>query len=63
MEPSEQKLPTKATMEIMRQLQEVTAPQIFTPRIVYDGRKNAFSIKELPFTEGTQKVRENKSTM
>ncbi len=44
-------------MEIIKRLQERDRPQIFTPRAAYDGRKNLFSIRELPFTEGTQTVR------
>ncbi|KAJ3555887.1 hypothetical protein NM688_g2332 [Phlebia brevispora] len=52
--PDEQRLPTRATMQIIRRLQEVIAPQIFTPRAVYDGRKNLFSIGELPFPDGAQ---------
>ncbi|KAJ3552097.1 hypothetical protein NM688_g4337 [Phlebia brevispora] len=54
MTPDEQKLPTTATMQVIRRLQEVVAPQIFTPRVVYDGRKNLFSIRELPFPDGAQ---------
>lgn len=45
-------------MELVRQLQTTVAPQIFTPRAVYDGRKNVFSVRELPFgPEGTKEVR------
>ncbi|GJE84216.1 argonaute-like protein [Phanerochaete sordida] len=40
-------------MEIIRKLQEETAPEVFTPRCVYDGRKNMFGIRELPFEEGS----------
>jgi eukaryotic translation initiation factor 2C len=36
-------------MDIVTTLQQVVAPQIFTPRAVYDGRKNLFAIRELPF--------------
>lgn len=36
-------------MDIIEQLQLVTAPEIFTPRVVYDGRKNIFAIRQLPF--------------
>ncbi|KAF7789470.1 hypothetical protein EIP86_000416 [Pleurotus ostreatoroseus] len=53
MVPSEQTLPSRLTMQIMHALQTETAPEIFTPRAAYDGRKNLFSIRELPFTEGT----------
>lgn len=54
--PSEQTLPIKANMDVIRQLQQVTAPQVFTPRCVYDGRKNLFSIRRLPFTDDTATV-------
>lgn len=57
MTPSEQTLPIARNMEIIRRLQEDTAPQVFTPRCAYDGRKNLFSIRELPFTEGSAQVR------
>jgi eukaryotic translation initiation factor 2C len=38
-------------MDLIKQLQTVVAPQIFTPRAVYDGRKNIFAARELPFGE------------
>jgi eukaryotic translation initiation factor 2C len=38
-------------MDLVKQLQTVVAPQLFTPRAVYDGRKNIFSARELPFGE------------
>lgn len=57
MVPSEQTLPVRANMDVIRELQTKTAPEIFTPRCVYDGRKNMFSIRELPFTEGTAQVK------
>jgi eukaryotic translation initiation factor 2C len=47
--PSEKVLPAKLNMELIRRLQTVVAPQVFTPRAVYDGRKNMFSMRELPF--------------
>ncbi|CDO71262.1 hypothetical protein BN946_scf184908.g19 [Trametes cinnabarina] len=47
--PSEKTLPARLNMEIIARLQTVTAPQIFTPRAVYDGRKNMFAARELPF--------------
>lgn len=43
-------------MELVKHLQEVIAPQVFTPRAVYDGRKNLFSIRELPFDQGSKTV-------
>jgi eukaryotic translation initiation factor 2C len=36
-------------MDIIKELQTVVAPTIFTPRAVYDGRKNMFAVRELPF--------------
>jgi hypothetical protein len=36
-------------MDIIEQLQLFAAPEIFTPRVVYDGRKNIFAIRQLPF--------------
>lgn len=36
-------------MALIKTLQTQVAPQIFTPRAVYDGRKNMFAIRELPF--------------
>ncbi|KAF8165280.1 argonaute-like protein [Crassisporium funariophilum] len=47
--PSEKTLPARLNMDIIKQLQTNTAPDIFTPRAVYDGRKNMFAIRELPF--------------
>jgi len=35
-------------MEVITKLQNDN-PQVFTPRAVYDGRKNLFSPKALPF--------------
>ncbi|KAJ7179067.1 hypothetical protein C8R46DRAFT_1345500 [Mycena filopes] len=40
--PSEKTLPARMTMDLIRRLQFDVAPQIFTPRCVYDGRKNIF---------------------
>ncbi|KAK0206676.1 argonaute-like protein [Desarmillaria ectypa] len=47
--PSEKTLPARLNMELIRALQTTTAPAIFTPRAVYDGRKNLFAARELPF--------------
>ncbi|KAJ7228592.1 argonaute-like protein, partial [Mycena pura] len=52
--PSEKTLPARMTMDLIRRLQFDVAPQIFTPRCVYDGRKNIFSIRRLPFETGSQ---------
>ncbi|KAH7105502.1 eukaryotic translation initiation factor 2C [Auriculariales sp. MPI-PUGE-AT-0066] len=40
--------PARLNMEIVNKLQEQT-PQVFTPRVVYDGRKNIFSPQALNF--------------
>lgn len=45
--PSEKVLPQKMNMDLIKQLQFVIAPQIFTPRAVYDGRKNMFAVRRL----------------
>lgn len=55
--PSEKVLPARLNMDLIRQLQTVVAPEIFTPRAVYDGRKNLFAVRELPFPEGSKEVR------
>ncbi|KAK0482092.1 argonaute-like protein [Armillaria luteobubalina] len=47
--PSEKTLPARLNMELIRELQSTTAPAIFTPRAVYDGRKNLFAARALPF--------------
>ncbi|KAH9844266.1 argonaute-like protein [Rhodofomes roseus] len=49
--PDEKTLPARLNMEIIDRLQKVIAPQVFTPRAVYDGRKNLFAARELPFGE------------
>ncbi len=55
--PIEIILPARVNMELMSQLQMVVAPELFTPRAVYDGRKNLFSLRELPIPEGKAEVR------
>jgi eukaryotic translation initiation factor 2C len=47
--PAEKQLPIRLNMDIIEQLQLFTAPEIFTPRVVYDGRRNIFAIRQLPF--------------
>ncbi|KAI0375597.1 argonaute-like protein [Pilatotrama ljubarskyi] len=47
--PSEKTLPARLNMEIIERLQTVIAPEVFTPRAVYDGRKNMFAARPLPF--------------
>ncbi|KZW04251.1 eukaryotic translation initiation factor 2C [Exidia glandulosa HHB12029] len=41
--------PARLNMEIIIKLQNLVAPDVFTPRVVYDGRKNIFSPRALPF--------------
>ena len=57
--PAEKVLPARLNLEIIRRLQEAVAPAIFTPPAVYDGRKNMFAPRLLPFEEGrpSQEVR------
>src|ERR1700676_1935439 len=50
--PSEKVLPARLNMDLIKHLQENVAPDIFDPRVVYDGRKNAFSPQQLAFHDG-----------
>lgn len=34
-------------MELIKKLQVEVAPQVFTPRAVFDGKKNMFTAREL----------------
>ncbi|KAJ7333267.1 hypothetical protein DFH08DRAFT_966102 [Mycena albidolilacea] len=52
--PLEKTLPARMTMDLIRCLQFDVAPQIFTPRCVYDGRKSIFSIHRLKLDIGSQ---------
>ncbi|KAH6907498.1 argonaute-like protein [Coprinopsis sp. MPI-PUGE-AT-0042] len=45
----EKKLPARVNLAIITQLQTKVAPGIFTPRGVYDGRKNFYSSRLLDF--------------
>ncbi|ESK91292.1 argonaute-like protein [Moniliophthora roreri MCA 2997] len=47
--PSEQVLPARVNMEIIKALQ-TTYADVFTPPAVYDGRKNMFAARELPLS-------------
>ncbi|KAI0677583.1 argonaute-like protein [Trametes maxima] len=47
-------LPTRLNMEIIERLQKTIAPQVFTPRAVYDGKKNMFAARQLPFDGQSQ---------
>jgi len=45
-------------MELIAKLQNEVAPKVFTPRAVYDGRKNLFAPRELPLGDtGSKEVR------
>ena len=44
---SSESLPVRMNFEIIRRLQEAIAPAVFTPRGVYDGRKNMFTPQQL----------------
>lgn len=50
--PSEKTLPARLNMDLIHHLQTVVAPQVFTPRAVYDGRKNMFAAATLPLPNG-----------
>ncbi|KAG9080369.1 hypothetical protein FRC06_006673, partial [Ceratobasidium sp. 370] len=43
-------MPAKFNMDLIRVLQERIAPTVFTPRAVYDGRKNLFACRRLPLS-------------
>ncbi|CAE6418353.1 unnamed protein product [Rhizoctonia solani] len=45
--------PIKWNHELIRALEEHVAPAIFTPRAVYDGRKNLFASRRLPLAGGS----------
>lgn len=47
--PSEKVLPAALNFDIIKTLQTVIAPNVFTPRGVYDGRKNMFSTAKFSF--------------
>lgn len=57
MTPPENRTPPDVNIAVIRQLQEVIAPHVFTSRAVYDGGKNMFTAFELPFEDGTATVR------
>ena len=43
-------------MDLIAHLQRYVAPNVFTPRAVYDGRKNLFSSTTLQFPTGTDEA-------
>jgi eukaryotic translation initiation factor 2C len=45
-------MPAKFNMDLIRILQERIAPNVFTPRVVYDGQKNIFASRRLPLSGG-----------
>ncbi|CAE6365294.1 unnamed protein product [Rhizoctonia solani] len=48
--------PVKWNLDVIRTLQEQVAPTIFTPRTVYDGRKNLFASRCLPLSSRDGKI-------
>ena len=50
--PSEKVLPARLNMDLIKHMQENVAPNIFSPPAVYDGRKNMFAPRLLPFANG-----------
>ncbi|KAF8529210.1 argonaute-like protein [Hysterangium stoloniferum] len=49
--PDDKNLPAKLNLDIIKALQE-SNPTTFTPKAVYDGRKNLFAIRALPLKNG-----------
>lgn len=47
--PADRVFPLRFNMELIARLQNEIAPEVFTPRAVYDGRKNMFAPRALPF--------------
>jgi hypothetical protein len=41
-------LPARVNGELIKKLQTEVAPTVFSPKVVYDGRKNIFSTRLLP---------------
>lgn len=57
MDPPENTTPPHVNMAIIRQLQEVIAPQVFTSHAVYDGVNTMVTATKLPFKNDTAMVR------
>ncbi|QRW00807.1 protein argonaute 3 [Ceratobasidium sp. AG-Ba] len=49
-------LPARANVETMKTLQERLEPNIFTPKGVYDGRKNLFTTKKLALGDNDTRI-------
>jgi len=47
--PHDKVFPLRFNMKLIDRMQTELAPDIFTPRAVYDGRKNLFAPRRLPF--------------
>ena len=43
-----ERFPARLNMELFKALQEIVAPTVFTAPASYDGRKNVFSMYQLP---------------
>ncbi|KAH8113254.1 argonaute-like protein [Phellopilus nigrolimitatus] len=50
--PSEKTLPARLNMDLITHLQTYVAPNVFSPKAVYDGRKNLFAASTLKFPNG-----------
>lgn len=56
--PADRVFPLRFNMELIARLQSNVAPDVFTPRAVYDGRKNMFAPRALPLGDtGSKEVR------
>ena len=51
---SELTLPIRVTFELVKRLQLNVAPNVFSPRGVYDGRKNLFTARALSFGDSAE---------
>ena len=54
--PSNKPLPARFNMELIEMLQTKIAPDIFTTRVAYDGRKNIFATKLISLPGGSQEA-------
>lgn len=55
--PGDKAFPLRFNMKLIGRLQNEITPEIFTPRAVYDGRRNLFAPRELPLGEtGSKEV-------
>lgn len=57
--PADKVLPARLNLDIIKELQ-ISRADVFTPKAVYDGRKNMFSIKELSLKNKEKNKDKNK---